>query len=410
MAWAPPAHAGPLRAVLAPASAADDFDPWNDTVAVAAASARRRVFALKPLRSLDEKGLFDALRLETGGEIAFFAAEETDRLSLSAGDQVWLEADALADSALARWLRSQPGKVVVYARGGPARTSGLPGLSGEWRTLSGAASVRAVGRAAEAFPDEVARLGDLTRASLRVPPAPERGLAAEVREGGFRGMLMGRIGIGGDKRALFLCLPAIWGDLFDPQGDFAMRENIGAYVRAAHVLADRDDGAARAVLPKRAFAGKSFDVPIDMPDGAGEAAFGLAGREFAREWPRPSGARAGWTVKDIGAPPGRYRAWIRAGADTVWRGALEAAPAEALEMARLGFDEEALADLARASGGSVLRPARGEVASVLPQVAAAQTRTVSEVPLRLYNTLPMCLAILALLAASWVLRKKWNLD
>jgi hypothetical protein len=267
--------------------------------------------------------------------------------------------------------------------------------------------------AAEGFPDEVVRLKSLTSEPMRVPSAPERGTAVEVRDAGKRGMLMGRIDLGGGKRAFFFCLPAIWDALFDPQGDYAMRENIGAYVRAAHALAAMQEGAARVDAPRRAIAGLPFDAEIGLPDGArGEAAFGIAGGGFAREWTRPEAAKtaASWVAKGIAVPPGRYRAWVRSGADTVWRDSLEAAPREALELARIGFDAGALSGLAERSGGSVLRPAGNEVTPLLPPLPAAQIRMDRSVSLRLYNTLPLCLAILALLAISWTLRKKWDFD
>jgi hypothetical protein len=92
------------------------------------------------------------------------------------------------------------------------------------------------------------------------------------------------------------------------------------------------------------------------------------------------------------------------------RDSLEAVPQEALELARLGFDSDALSDLAARSGGAVLRPAGAEVTSLLPQLPAAQIRMDRTVSIRLYNTLPLCLAVLALLALSWALRKKWDLD
>jgi hypothetical protein len=121
-------------------------------------------------------------------------------------------------------------------------------------------------------------------------------------------------------------------------------------------------------------------------------------------------AGQGWTARDLALPAGRYRAWVRAGADTLWRDSLASAPREALEMARLGFAAEPLSDLAARSGGSVLRPIGAEVTSMLPKLAAAQIRMDRTASVRFYNTLPLCLIILALLGLAWVLRKKWDLD
>jgi hypothetical protein len=415
--WAPPKDGrGPLRAALFPAGA--DPIAWNDTIAVGAAAGQgaRRVLVLRPVRSLDERGMLDALRAEGNVGVTFFSAEEAASLPLAPADQVWIEAGALAQPRLAAWLRTIPAKAVVYARsaeeglaygGHPSGPLPALGTPADWPSFTPAAEVKAAKPASEAFPDEVVRLKALTAAPLRAPVAAP-GAWVEVREGGKRGMLMGRLDLGQGKRAFFFCLPAVWGELFDPQADFAVRENIAAYVRAAHALADLEDGGARASLPARAYADIPFAAEASAPEGK-EAAFGLAGPGFSREWPRPS-AGGRWTVKDISLAAGRYRAWVRSGADTLWRGSLEAAPREAMELARIGFDQAALADLAGRSGGSVLRPTDATVTSMLPDLPAAQIRMDRTRSIRLYNNFPLSLIVLALLALSWVLRKKWDLD
>jgi hypothetical protein len=427
-AWSPPPGAGILRATLEPATPAANFDRWNDTVSVAASgsAAARRVFILKPIRSLDERGMADALRAEGNLNVTFFAAEEIAGVAPAASDQVWMEAGALANAKLAAWLGNQAGKAVIYARAGEdgfgraaAGPRTLPGLpDAPWMDFTPAAEIKSGKSASDAFPDEVVRLKSLSPDPMRAPPAPARGTSVEIREGTQRAMLMGRIPLGRGKRAFFFCLPAIWGNLFDPQGDFSTRENIGSYVRAAYALAAQEESAARVSLPRRAIAGIPFDAEIDLPEGAGEAAqgaicaFGAAGSAFSKEWVRPSAAGnvSDWTAKAIVLPAGRYRLWVRAGADTLWRDSLVALPQEALEMARLGFDAGSLADLAARSGGALLRPSGSEVTSLLPSLPDAQLRMDRTVAIRLYNTLPIALLVLVLLSASWALRKKWDFD
>lgn len=423
--WTPAAGAGPFRAVLRPASDSADFDPWNDTLSagLAGKAGAARVLVFKPIRSLDERAMLDALRSGSNLEITFFGGANERFPPAAAGDQIWLEAGALADAKLLAWLRAQPGKVVVYARSGEdgfaypgaaGSTRSLPGGAGiPWPEFSAAAGIKPAKAAAEAFPDDVVRLKSLSPSSLRAPPVPPGGAWVEISEGGQRGMLMGSIGLGQGKSAFFFCLPALWEAVFDPQGDFAARENIAAYARAALALAGRDEGAAQVSLPRRVIAGQPFEADIELPGTAqGDAAFGIAGSGFAREWPRPSALPAGrgWTARDLSLPVGRFRAWVRSGADTLWRDSLNAAPAEALELARLGFDAAALTDLAARSGGSVLRPGGTDVTSVLPALAAAQIRMDRTDSIRFYNTLPLCLGILALLGLAWVLRKKWDFD
>jgi len=429
-AWSPPPGEGPLRAALEPASPAANFDRWNDTVSVAASgsAAARRVYILKPIRSLDERGMVDALRAEGNLNVTFFAAEEAAGLAPAAGDQVWIEAGALANAKLSAWLGSQAGKAVIYARTGEdvfgrAPAAGqrtLPGLpDAPWTEFTAAAEIKSGKSASDAFPDEVVRLKSLSSDPIRAPEAPARGTWVEIREGAKRAMLMGRIPWGQGKRAFFFCLPAIWGNLFDPQGDFSTRENIGAYVRSAYAMAGQEVSAARVSLPHRAIAGIPFDAEIDSPEAAaGEAGlgaaavFGVAGPGLSKEWVKPAsaGSAADWTAKAIALPAGRYRLWVRAGADTLWRDSLQAYPQEALELARLGFDAGSLADLAARSGGALLRPSGSEVTSLLPTLPDAQMRMDRTVAIRLYNTLPIALLVLILLSTSWALRKKWDFD
>lgn len=421
--WAPPAGPGPLRAVLQPASDASDFDPWNDTLSAGTGgkAGGGRVFVLKPVRSLDERAMLDALRSEGNLEITFFAAGGPYPQA-GPSDQIWLEAGEAAEGKLAAWLRGQPAKAVLYARSGEdglayplpgSRTRSSPGIApGAWPEFPAASEIRPAKAAADAFPDDVVRLKSLSPDPIRAPASPSGGAWVEIKDGAQRGMLMGRVDLGQGKRAFFFCLPAVWGAWFDPQGDFSARGNLVAYVRAAYALAGLEEGAARVSLPRRVVAGIPFAADIGLPDGAREAAFGLAGSGFAREWARPAALAGGqaWTARDLAVPAGRYRAWARAGADTLWRDSLTAVPREALELARLGFARAPLADLAARSGGAVLRPAGPDVTSLLPQLPAAQIRMDRADSLRFYNTLPVCLLILALLGLAWFLRKKWDFD
>ncbi|HKP97466.1 MAG TPA: hypothetical protein VJ385_17105 [Fibrobacteria bacterium] len=413
----------PLRAVLEPASPAADFDPYNDTLGVALLQGRaeRNIHVFRPVRSLDEKGMLGILQGWEGTRVAFFGAEDIGKMALAPGDQVWVEAGSLGpQSRLQDWLQATPAQVVIYARPEPGRNPRLPGLSGApWRSFTPAAEIRAGKAAAEAFPDEVVRLGNLTAEPLDAPEAP--GLAwVEALEGGKRGMLMGRIPLGPGKRAFFFALPATWGALFDPQGDFATRENVAAYVRAAQISAGREDGAVRISRPARAYHLVPFDVEVRAPEKtgtgkepAGPLAFSVSGDAgFSRQWPVDG------PVKGVALPRGKYLLELKAGPQRLWSDSLEVAPKAALELARIGFDRGALEDAASRSGGAVLvPPERGGGASdsawvtfVLPDLPAAQIRVEKTASIRLYNTLAQCLLVLLLLSLSWFLRKKWDMD
>jgi hypothetical protein len=409
----------PLRAVLQPSSPAANFDPYNDTVDVSFPRGRalRNIHVLKPIRSLDEKAMLGVLQEWEGARVSFFAAEEAADLKLTADDQIWVEAGMLGPQGrLLSWLQTTPAKVAVYSRPDAGRNPQLPGLSGApWRPFSPSAEVKAGKIAADPFPDEVVRLKGLTPDAVELPEASGSAWV-EAIEGRNRGMLMGRLDLGRDKHAFYFALPAIWAPLFDPQGDFTLRGNVESYVKAAQVLAGLEDGTVRVSRPARAYDGVPFEFGARLPEGPGGAkrdsgvvVLSVTGGEgYAREW-RQTGREL--LVKDMALPAGRYRLELKADGKGLWSGSLDVSPKATLELARIGFDRAALEDAASRSGGSVLRPAAGEdVASMLPNLPAAQIRVEKTASIRLYNTFAQCFLILALLALSWLLRKKWDLD
>jgi hypothetical protein len=446
--WTPeksaPEGGRPLRAALMPSDPARNMDPFNDTLDVESVRGRaeRVIHVLRPIRSLDEKGMLGILQAWEGTRVDFFGAEDIGRLSPGAGDQIWVEAGALASAGLVAWLLKTPAQAVVYARPAPGRNLNVTG--GErspWRAYSPAAEIKAGRMAAEAFPVEAVRLKSLADASLDLPDAgagvfseqPDAGggVRVEVREGGRRGILMGRIPLGESRQAFFFCLPAIWGPLFDPQGDFATRENIAAYVKAAYGLASEESGAVRVSRPARAYHEVPFDVDVRMPSARASGSAGavkgakpvaaelaVSGPGFERSWPLPEsqGREAVESrIKGISLPRGGYRMELRAGAQSLWRDSLTVAPRAALELARIGFDRPSLDDAASRSGGRVLEPAASGssgagVAFKLPELPGAQIRMEKTSSIRLYNTLAQCLLVLLLLSSSWYLRKKWDFD
>lgn len=418
-----------IRVVLIPADPVRNFDSYNDTLGVESPRGRvdKVIHMLRPIRSLDEKGMLGILQSWEGTRVSFFGTEDIGRLTPGAGDQIWVEAGALT-AGLKAWLLKTPAQTVVYARSAPGRNVQVTGMAGSsWRAYSPAAEIKAGRTAAEAFPDEVVRLRSLADASLELPDA-EAGARVEAREGGRRGMLMGRIPLGESRQAFFFCLPAIWGPLFDPQGDFATRENIAAYVKAAYGLAAQAGGAVRVSRPARAFHDLPFDVDVRMPSaGMAAAAAGartasaelaVSGPGFDRTWtlPESDGREAREArIKGISLPRGAYRMELREGAQILWRDSLTVAPRAALELGRIGFDRPSLDDAASRSGGRVLEPAAAgsagsEVTFELPSLPGAQIRMEKTAAIRLYNTLAQCILVLLLLSSSWYLRKKWDFD
>ncbi|MDQ3000930.1 MAG: hypothetical protein M3Y08_06680 [Fibrobacterota bacterium] len=424
----------PIRAVVQPLDPSDNFDPFNDTLNVLFPQGRveRTIRVFRPVRSLDEKGMLGILQAWEGTRVSFFGMEDLGRLTPAAKDQIWVEAGALASHAMLQtWLQSIPAKAVVYSRPGRdgsvsgrnAQVAGLGGLS--WKTFAPVAEIKPGKTAAEVFPDEAVRLKDISAASMEAPETGN-GTLVEIREGGKRGMFMGRVPLGQGKRAFFFCLPAIWASIFDPQADFATRENIAAFIRAVHGLAAVEDGAVRVSRPSRAYENVPFDLEIRLPEKekseTGSRAgliFSITGPSFSKEWPQPSAGNSGKSIdlpiKGVTLARGQYRLELKAGTETLWRDSLSVVPKAALELGRIGFDRAGLEDAASRSGGVVLALSGGtaepsQVTSMLPNLSDAQVKMEKTQAIRLYNTLFQCLLVLAMLSLSWFLRKKWDFD
>ena len=430
------APAAGLRAVVAPAKSEANVDPFNDTLPLGVSAGRgaRHIVVLKPVRSLDEKGMLDILHAweETGASAQ--SREELAKGPLTDKDQVWVEASAFSASSVAAALKDIPAKVVVYARadGNPPDLR-INGATVPWREFSPAGEVRVAKGAEEFFPDEVVRLKSLSDDPMFLPAAgaPWKEVAG-VGEAGKRGLLMARFPLGPGKQAFFFVLPPIWTQLFDPQGDFAVRENIAGYIRAIAGLADRESSQLQVSRPQRVYHQVPFAMEFRLPADRGAGAAGAApatspelriagpgfSREFALSPPGPggSGERGEYRLEVPALEAGAYRLELRFRGEAVWSDSLRVEPREALELARIGFDRASLEQLASLSGGRVLESLAGEagdtaqVAAWLPKASSAQIRTELTRDFPLYNTRWLFLAVFALLAAAWTLRKKWDFD
>jgi hypothetical protein len=412
---------GGFRAVVQPRGGRGNFDPWNDTLPVASPSARgeRRIAVIKPLRSLDEKAMMDFLRAWEDVRVETPAAEEI--AGAGAGDQIWVDASLPATKpGVLEALRATPASVIVYARHG-SLPDALAGIRLSGLRFTAAAEVRVSRSAADVFPPGVVRLGSISSGALELPASgPPWREAAAATEGGRRGVLAGWFPLGPGKEALFLALPRQWDLLFDPQSDFAVRDNLAQTFRAAYRLAERELGAVKAHRPAVAHAGVPFDLEFAVPAATtgGEGGPGSldvvarAGGKDAEVWTLKGPGPGTFRLEGRVLPAGSYTLELRRGGDPIWSDSLRVAPKASLELARIGFDRDGLSGLASRSGGRVLAPdpAPAGVASWLPDLPGAQIRVERTEATRLYNTRLLFLLVVALLTASWLLRKRWNLD
>lgn len=420
---APGQGAEGLRAVLEAAGGDANFDPWNDSVAVGSGSGNRggkRVLLLRPLRSLDEKGMVDLLHGLGSLQVGTAAPEELAALALTARDQVWLDAEALAARPeLQRALKVTPARVVVYARPG-SLPSEVAGVKVNRLAFSTTSEVRPDRAAADVFPAGAIRLKSVSSRGLEAPAAeaPWRE-AATLLEGGRRGLLLGWFPLAPGKEGLFLALPSIWGLLFDPQADFAARENLEGLFAAAAALTERQEGAVKAQVPERVHAGLPFDLGYAVPaprggEGRGPLevrAIPLPGGGAGEAWPLSGPGPEIFRLEDRMLPAGAWALELARGGTVLRRDSLVSAPKAALELARLGYDRAALEELAAHSGGRVLAAdSAGGVTSLLPDLPGAQVKAERTRSTRLHNTRWLFLLCVGLLAAAWLLRKRWDLD
>lgn len=423
-----------MQAVVQPGNTRANFDLYNDTMAFSVSNSQNqsRLYIYKPIRSLDEKGMLDILSNSDSLPIGFFGSDEWASLKVNGRDQVWVESEALVQgSGLIKLLESSPAKVVLYARPGTDVRRSSPWPVGTWQNFSPAAEIQVSQQVAEDFPDAIVHLKDLTGRSLVAPIASGQ-LQAVVglREAGKQGVLIGRTSLSNGKRALVFPLPKIWEEIFNPQVDFAIRANISAYIHAVRALANLDEGIIRAVCPSRAFHMVPFDLEFQMPeswpsvsisveDAIRTLKLNVVTTTSRRALPlTTTGNSRNLNWRGLSLPEGQYSLELTNGETVLWKDSIDVASRIALELAHIGFDESALAEAAAQSGGRILLPESSKapssnsakVTSLLPDLPSAQTRMEKTKTVRLYNTVPLFIAVFLLLSIAWLLRKKWDLD
>jgi hypothetical protein len=305
------------KALLRPRDPRKNASVRNDTLDVQFRGLRRaREVFIRPLRSLEERGLVDALSSDSAEVTAVFPQE----LGLRAGDVLWTRAGARAPASGAAKVEYHFPEDIAGTRMRASSFDGDARVS--WRD-SGAAFL----------PAEVLRLADLGMGGAALP-APGSGVEALAwaEQDGRRGLLLWRAAVKGGAPVFGFAPPPLWRAGFQGSAEAqgAVRETQGRWVRGV---------AAWARGPRM------------LPQG-----------------------------------PRRARD-----------------PFDA-EMARLGTDEEILARMAAASGGSLLEK------TSWPSLRGGQTRETRFRAAALAPAWPLVLLITALLCALWTLRKRFQID
>jgi hypothetical protein len=353
--------------------------------------SRAREILARPLSSLEERGLVDALRLGDSG--AVFAGDLA-LVDAGAEDVVWVRAGRSVPPGLA-------GAVIEYlpARGADDAAKG--------EELFGAdARVQARGDGAEFLPAGVLRLGDLGAEGLRLrSPGRDVEALAWVEEKGRKGLLLCRKP---GTRAFGIALPPLWRPGFSAGAAPEARAAASRWVRGAAAWA-RAHGRARAALPDPVAAGRAFALEVRFPPGEDDFK-NIQRYDLYDNGSLLASARGASLARfdSVTLRAGDRSLSLRRGSRVVWTGAARVRAPRDLELGKLGVDGRALAEIAAASNGNIVRHEINSNVSwpVLPGGQARETRARST-PLA---PAAVALAAALLLCAAWALRKRLQLD
>jgi hypothetical protein len=348
-----------------PARAAANVRVENDTVPVTVRGNRSPTrIVLRPLVSLEERGLLDALRNNGDGESAegdeksddgeSNAARAVEASALSAMELsqrmvVWVRADSKALTQATQATVKAKASIVVYERTRSGENFGPDARLG-WRADGGAYLPAGALRLADLGATDAAAM------SLRQPDASIEALAW-AEENGRRGVLFWR----NRRDARFgFALPPLWRATFS--------------------------AGASSLESARATA----DVSAQWARGASDWARALGSRSTV-------GSARG---NDVNKSSTSSVSPNKSGSET-----------QAPELSRLGSDVEALARLALSGNGNTINSYSNDIDSELwPVLPGGQTRAASTRIIALAPPFLTALLVAALFSIVWWMRKRLRLD
>ncbi len=405
-----------VTAVLTPAVQEQNLTSLNDTMKVASAGrGGLRINMLLPFRSLEERALVDALRRWPEASVNLIKSEEISDIIPGPGEQVWISVANLMNSSVLRaYAARNASGILLYAPGGfDVRLQSLLVAPVEIRSFSESALMRkGEGLSRFSVPDGLL-LGKMAIGPLSLPlEGGHAQSSVQVTEAGQRGVLLGTL----ETREGFFrhwVLPRAWPRFFTNRPAFGSEALWQDLVQSAVRIAGSRPGMAEMYYPREVIAGVPFDISGRLPSGA---------KGVASEAPRLRvmsaegvGEHAGKAVEgnvvfqNLRLPEGRVGLELVYGGEVAAHDSLEVVSKQRVELSRIGYDEAALAHMAASGGGQVLRESDGALA-VIPELPNAELSEVRETVYPLYNTVVQVLLVSLLLAGSWLLRKRVNLD
>jgi len=211
-------------AALRPEKSGDNSVPWNDSIRVRVLGGRKlRNLFVRPIRSLEERGLMDAIRNGDSLDAAAMAPESLETASRN-GDVIWLPRNGGARmNGIASRADARGVPVVFYSFAANHPAGGPSGFSSEAKSVWV--------QAGEAWlPGGVARLADLGGTVWDLPaPDTGKGRLVWVEEKGRTGQLLSARANG--IRVWDAILPGFWSTGFQPEADFRIRSNQHEWVQ-----------------------------------------------------------------------------------------------------------------------------------------------------------------------------------
>ena len=379
-----------------------------------------RHLLVRPLTTLDERGLADALA--ASGEVAVVSSEA---LSPRRGDVIWINAASTQRAASVRAVAARTGvPVVVYHLSFlDSKTSAARAVEGGSRDANNPSRL-AWKREGDAFmPSGALALGDIAGEFALTTPArfasDDFGRSdtlawAEVR--GARLPLFWReslpSGTSGAAMGYGILLPPLWAAGFRSGEDASVSAtSAAAWVRGLGAWA-ASRGHARVEMPADIWAGRSLAVTAHLPDTAAAVFVHAYG---TRAFGPPASGLLTRRADSIVLPAGRHDVAVHSGGDTtgalVWSGVASVRSVRDGEAARLGTDEEALASLAARTTGDVIRLAHADsTEAAWPELPRGHMRAVPSAPRVLMSPLVASILIGVGLVVAWGLRRRLRLD
>ncbi len=395
-------------ALIRPESMAENTTTKNDTLDVRLSGFhRRRQVFLRPLQSLDERAMMDALFASDSLEAAAVEPESL-RTRLRYGDVLWARSHEAPRALAAARARGVP--VILYESSGEAasRRSPFDSLAHvAWREDGN-----------RLLPAAVLSLADLGGSGLELRE-PDSTLEPLVwaEESNRRGILLGRRK-NGDEPVFELSLPSFWSSRFRPDADERVRRLQEGWLQGIAEWVRLQGEGAQVIAPPVLLADRPFFLTARV------FANSVAARDSTTRWDAREDAdgkensltgvveskESETRLGPFRLAAGKHALSVYSDGARIWSDTLRVRYPADVEASRIGIDVEALSALALETHGKLLRASNGDFTTSLPDLPRGQIQETLSKSTPVFPSALFTFLVIALLSAVWALRKKLRLD